>query len=823
MPPEDPAYQAPTAIDPARLRVGPQPGDFDFDSTAELRPLAQIPGQLRALEAIRFGIGIRRQGYNLFVLGPAGLGKRTTVREYVDQLAADQPVPDDWCHVHDFAQPNRPRALRLPAGRGRRLREDLRQLLDELMVAIPAALESREYRERRVGIDQALEQAQAEAFQTLESDAQAAGVRLVQTPNKFSFVPMRDAETLDAEDFSQLPEAEQREIERRISELQSRLRELLQNHIPRWRRRQRERIRQLNDEFALYAVGHLIDGLRQDWADLDPVLEHLQAVQADVVTHAEDFLQPPGADGAQRARIEARLQRYQVNLLVDHGDSTGAPVIWEDHPGYGNLIGRVEYRAHMGAWSTDFTLIRPGALHRANGGYLLLDARHLLGQPLVWAALKRALYAGQLRIEAPAGDLAPFSSVGLEPQPIALDVKLILLGERELYYLLQEYDADFTELFKVAADFEDELPWSPQQAPELAQLVATLVAREGLRPFDAGAVAAVLRQAMRRAADSRQLSAHMRSLADLLIEADYLAGQSEWVSVAEVQRASELQRRRRERVPEQLQMQIERGTLWIESSGSRVGQINGLSVLELGDCSFGLPSRITATCRLGEGEFVDIQREIELAGPLHSKGVYTLAAFLAAHYAPNHPLSLSASLSFEQSYGLVEGDSASLAELCALISAIAERPLRQDLAVTGAIDQHGRVQAIGGVNEKVEAWFDLCAARGLSGTQGVVLPAANVENLVLRDEVIAAAEAGRFHLYAVERVDSALELLLEGPAGEADAQGLFPEHSLHGAVQQRLLTLASLRQLFAAGARASGDEEPPPNPGPAANDDQSDP
>jgi lon-related putative ATP-dependent protease len=509
----------------------------------------------------------------------------------------------------------------------------------------------------------------------------------------------------------------------------------------------------------------------------------------------------------ERAR-EATFRRYKVNVIVDHSESEGAPVIYEEHPTYNNLIGRIEHIAQMGALVTDFNLIRPGALHDANGGYLLIDARELLLQPYAWEGLKRVLRAQEVRTESLSQALSLVSTVSLEPDPIPLSVKVVLIGERLLYYLLNQYDPDFSELFKVEADFSDEMPRTGDNDQLYAQLIATIGRREDLRPFDRDAVARIIERSSRIAGDNRKLSTHLLSIADLLEEADYWAGDEdrEVVTAENVQKAINKQIERADRLRERTQEQIERGMILIDTTGEKIGQVNGLSVIALGNYAFGRPNRITARTRLGKGNVVDIEREVELGGPIHSKGVLILSGFLSARYAAEYPLSLSASLVFEQSYAGVEGDSASLGELCTLLSALADIPIKQSLAVTGSVNQHGEVQPIGGANEKIEGFFDACRAKGLTGTQGVLIPEANVEHLMLRSDVVEAANEGQFHVYPVATVDEAIELLTSVPAGERDEAGHFPEGSVNYRVEERLIELAQKHRDFADGMEEGSSE-----------------
>ena len=792
------------ALPPEQLRCSCDPESFSFETTGDLPELGEILGQERALAALNFGIGMPNAGYNLFVLGPAGAGKYTSVSRFLNEQAAARAVPSDRVYVNNFADAGKPRALQLPAGRGDGLRNDMQQLVEELRTTIPAAFENDDYKARIRQIDDAFEKHQEEAFHDLHEEAQRHRIKVYKTPGGFTFAPLEKDKVLDAEAFHELPEKEQKRIDEALEKLQTLLQEILQKRIPQWSKERRARIREVNDEVTLNAVGHLIDSLRFVYKDLPGVLEYLDEVEKDVIANADAFLDKrENIQNLLGSAPDTGLRRYQVNLLVDHAASQGAPVLYEDNPGYAALIGRIEHISQLGALTTDFTLIRPGALHAANGGYLILDVRKLLTQPYAWEGLKRALYAKEIRIESLGQMLSLVSTVSLEPEPIPLDVKIVLLGERMLYYLLCAYDPDFLELFKVSADFEDSVDRNAGSDQLYAQLVATLVRRNDLRPFDRGAVAAVIEQSMRMVGDREKLTTHMRSIADLLREASYWAGQAEQpvVRQCDVHRAIDYKVERIDRVRDRMHENILRDTVMIDTDGASVGQINGLSVIQLGEEAFGVPTRITATTRLGEGELVDIEREVDLAGPIHSKGVFILSSYLGARYAPDYPLSLSASLTFEQSYGEVEGDSASLAELCALLSSLAGLPIRQALAVTGSVNQHGQVQAIGGVNEKIEGFFNICSERGLSGEQGVIIPEANMKHLMLRSSVVEAVRSGLFSVYAVEHADQALELLTGVTAGVLDEKGVFPGQSVNGRVEEQLRTLAGLRMQYSAAVK----------------------
>ncbi|NLE45297.1 MAG: AAA family ATPase, partial [Chloroflexi bacterium] len=740
------------------------PAQFSFQTTDELEDLDEIIGQERAIEAIQFGIGIQSQGYNLFALGPSGTGKRTTIRRFLDQRAAAEPTPDDWCYINNFEQPHRPRALRLPAGRGTVLRDDMKLLIDELRTAIPAAFGSEDYRTRRQEVEEEFKEQQEDAFKEVQRQAQERNIRLIRTPAGLAFVPIRDDEILGPDEFQKLPDEERERIEQDIADLQAQLQATVPK-VREWERKAREKVKELDREVALFAVGARIEELRRKFSEFPAVVDYLNAVQEDVIDSVDEFRnteespqQFMGVAVPRSITESALLRRYQVNVLIDHSKSEGAPVVYEDNPTYLNLIGNIEHVAHMGALMTDFTLIKPGALHRANGGYLIIDARELLSQPYSWQGIKRALRSQEIKIESLGQALSLVTTVSLDPEPIPLDVKIVLIGERQLYYLLYQFDPDFSELFKAAADFNVDIPRTPESSHLYARLIATMARKDDLRPLDRSAVARILSHSARMAGDAEKMSIHLLTMSDLLRETDYWASinGNGAVTADDVQRAIDAQIHRADRVRERMQEEILRGTIFIDTTGAHVGQVNALSVISLGEFSFGRPSRITARVRVGKGQVADIEREVELGGPLHSKGVLILTSFLGARYAAERPFSLSASLVFEQSYGGVDGDSASLAELCALLSALANVPIRQSWAMTGSVNQFGRAQPIGGVNQKIEGFFDVCLARGLTGEQGVIIPMANVKHLMLREDVVEAARAGKFHIYAVQSVDEAM-------------------------------------------------------------------
>lgn len=792
-------FLAAKALRPEDLPSCCEAEQFDFATTDDLPALTEIIGQERALAAIRFALGMAGEGYNLYVLGPPGSGKFTAVSHCLHAKAAAEVVPPDWCYVNNFADGTKPLLLTLPTGRGAVLRQRMRQLVEDLQTVIPAAFDSNEYKAGARRVEEMLESRQQTAFRELQEAAAAKGIKVQQTSaTELSFIPLRDGEELDPQAFEKLPEEEQKRLQQAIEELRERLRVVFQQQLPQWHKEAREAIRDLNYQITLEAVAIPFAALHREFADLPAVLLYLNEAQKDVIANVS-FFRPREAGAEPLPRNP--LARYEINLLLERTGNGGAPVVYEDHPSYANLLGRVEHSAYMGALLTDFTLIRPGALHRANGGYLILDAIKLLMQPYAWQGLKQALSARELRIESLEQSLSLVSTLSLEPEPIPLDVKVVLLGDRYLYYLLYAQDPDFAELFKVPADFDSAMPRNPANDLLYARMIATLVREKNLLPFDREAVAAVIRQGMRLEADSTQISTHMRSIADLAAEADYWARDSgrSVAGAADVHRALAAQIERLDRVRDRIHESISRHTILIDTAGAVVGQVNGLSVLQLGNFSFGQPSRITCTTRLGDGRVIDIERETTMGGPTHTKGVFILSSFLGARYGQHSTLSLTASLAFEQSYGGVDGDSASLAELCALLSSISQVPIRQCFAMTGSINQLGQVQVIGGVNEKVEGFFDVCKARGLTGEQGVLLPANNVQHLLPRPDVIAAIAAGEFHLYPVNDVDEAIEILTGVPAGVPDHRGDYPPDTLNGKVMARLKHFADLRGAFAKG------------------------
>lgn len=791
--------------------------EHGFETTQDLEEVPGLVGQERALDAIRFGTRIKRQGYNLFVLGPSGAGKHTAVMSYLTAEAKNQKAPSDWVYVNNFNIAHKPLALELPSGRAQKLKEALRSALDDLKLSIPAILESEEYKTRRQAVEGEYANRQQKAFETLNKRAEDAGIALVRTPSGLILAPAENGEVIKPEDFNAKPKEERARIERVIAELQKELGNIIE-HIPSWEKEKHERISELNRAIAVSAVGRAMRAIKSEFAHMKKIAAWLEEVEEDLIAHINLFA---GNDGREDGREplfgtgeeddRAPMRRYEINIIVDgtHSENGGgAPVVFADHPTLGNVLGRVEHVSQMGALLTDFTLIKPGALHRANGGYLIIDAIKLLREPFVWDALKRALRSRQIVMESAGEYLSLVSTVSLEPEPIPLDLKIVLMGDRQLYYMLCAYDSDFAELFKVPADFDDVIDREPENDLLFARFAATIAAREKLLPFDKSAIARLIERASRLAEDTEKISLLIAPIADLMREADFLASEADakQVTAAHVDEAVEAQISRTDRLRERSHEAIARDILMVDTEGEAVGQVNGLSVLQLGQSSFGRPGRITARVRTGgqSARIIDIEREVDLGGPLHSKGMLILSGYLAGTFLPREPLSLSASLVFEQSYGGVDGDSASSAELYALLSALADLPVRQSLAVTGSVNQMGEVQAIGGGNEKIEGFFDICARRGLTGDQGVLIPASNVKHLMLRQDVVDAAERGMFAIYPVARIEEGVELLMDLPAGKRERNGEFPPNSVFARVEAALTR-------FAAAAR-------PPMPRGAAKD-----
>ncbi|GIK81010.1 MAG: Lon protease family protein [Pseudorhodoplanes sp.] len=793
------------ALTPPQLYRKASLDALPFKTTDELAPVETAVGQQRALDAIGFGSEIDRDGFNIFVIGSSRARMQETVKTILSRFAEHRKRPGDWVYINNFKEAHKPIAIELPAGRAAEFRDVMRRLIADLKVALPAMFESEDYQSRRNAIDQTFQTRQGDAFTALRDKANAQGITILRTPLGLTLAPAENGKIVPPEEFSTWPAEKQKQVQEVIRALEQDLESILKQ-VPQWEKLRRDEIEKLNRETAQFAVGQSIEEAKEPFADLPRVLQHLEAVRADLVDNVAMFvIKGEGAEGSQTesdARLGNPFDRYAVNVLVQttSDEATGGPVVEELHPTLARLIGSIEYVSRQGTLVTNFRLIKAGAMHRANGGFLLLDLRTLLMEPFSWAALKRMIRQREVRIEDVGRFIGLTSTVSLEPDPIPLDLKVVLFGDRLLYYLLAAFDPEVSEHFKVLADFEDDIDRSAESEAAHARLIAAIARKDGLRPLDRDAVALVIEYAARLADHAGKLSLSLGELRDLLAEAGFWAEKSgHAVTVREaVDRAITQREYRASRLRERAQESILRDFALIDTAGVAVGQVNGLSVTELGGFRFGRPTRITCRVRPGTGKLVDIEREVEMGGPIHSKGVLILSGFLAGRFALDTPMSLFASLVFEQSYGGVEGDSASSAELYALLSALSELPLRQDLAVTGSVNQHGQIQAIGGANEKIEGFFDICKARGLAGSQGVLIPQSNVQNLMLRREVIEACEAGKFAVYPVSTIDQGIALLTGRPSGERTADGLFPVGSVNRLVEDRLRAFARIRQSFAA-------------------------
>ncbi len=816
-----------------RLRLAPDavrwrcdPAVFPFETTAELPAEEIVVGQERAVRALDFGLTVPQIGYNVFVTGPVGTGRTTYTRKKVGDLAATRPTPPDWCYVTNFQQPDQPVAISLPAGSGDRFRREIDALIDELKDGIRKLLASERFAVRRTELVRGYEARINEIWQTLEGEARRLSFALERTPaGIFPVAIGPSGEPLTPEMIERLGEQQREELQQRGRNLQQDIGEALRQ-VRNLEREAREELRNLERDAVSSVVERAIGPLKDAYRTQPRVVNYLDGLHRDVIDHLDEFKEEeegprlpfPMLPGVGR-RTDP-YQRYRVNLLVDNGATRGGPVVFETNPTYYNLIGKVEYRGEFGALVTDFTMIKAGALHRANGGYLILQLKDVLMVPLSWEALKRALRSQEIRIENIGEQLGLLPTATLRPEPIPLDVKVAIIGSPVLYHLLYVLDEDFRKLFKIKADFDVDIDRSQATLNEYARAIGTICTREGLLPFRRDAVARVMEYSVRVAGDQEKLSARFNEVTEIIYEASAWArrGGADVVRAEHILQALEEKVYRSNRVEERIREAIARGQLLVDIEGTKVGQVNGLAVHALGDYAFGRPNRITARTFVGSRGVVNIEREAQLSGKIHTKGVFILGAYLGGRYAQDRPLSLNGSITFEQSYDEVEGDSASSTELYTLLSDLAGVPIDQSIAVTGSVNQHGEIQPIGGVNEKVEGFYYVCKAIGLSGRQGVLLPHQNARNLMLNDEVAEAVRQGRFHLWAVRTVDEGLEILTGLPAGDADVAGRFPEGTLNARVARRLEELAErLRRFMPARPRedAAGPEAPIPTPEPA--------
>lgn len=787
---------------------------FEFETTEEITEKTTIIGQERLSSSMELGVDISKDGYNIFALGPNETNRLSHIQHFLEEKATDKPTPSDICYTNNFDDRYKPNVLKVPASSGMELKKMMDQLIEDLVPTLQSSFETEEYQNRKQALKNRLQEEQDQTFEDLQKKAQEKGLALVRTPAGFSFTPMKDGDLMDENDLQELSDEEKERLEKETKKLQKELQKIIQK-MPVNKRKIRDEQKELDKEIATYAIKELFKKIREEFSDLDNVQDFLDSVEMDIVDNVQKIMTPHGqqgqgnqlmqlAGGGQQIQQQTDssqnqiLDRYKVNVLVNHSETEGAPVIYEDNPSYKNLVGRVEYQSRMGALTTNFNLIKPGAFHKANGGYLILHARQLLMEPFAWEGLKRALKSGELKIESLGESYSLISTVSLEPEPIDLDVKVVLVGERMLYYLLSELEPEFHSLFKIEADFEDEIDRDDGNQSLYAQLLAGLIEKNELLHFHKDAVGRVIEQSARMAGDREKLSAKTQDIVDLLIESSHWAEKNDHdvVQHSDVEKAIEQKIYRSGRLKDKIHEAINRDYIFIDTEGEETGQVNGLSVSMIGNSTFGRPNRITARVQLGKGEIVDIEREVEMGGPIHSKGVLILKGFLGERYAKNQPLSLSASIVFEQSYSGIDGDSASTAELYALLSAIGKIPIKQNFSVTGSVNQHGKVQPIGGVNEKIEGYFDICKERGLTGEQGVLIPKANEKNLMLRKDVRDAVEDNKFLIYSVETVDEGMEILTGLEIGKPDDDGVYPEGTINRKVTDQLNQLADKRRAF---------------------------
>lgn len=770
-----------------------------IETTEDAEPVTGIVAQERAINALQLGLEIQEKGFHIYVAGPRGIGKMTAVTEYLDRYAKQRPIPSDWCYVHNFEEPYQPKALELPAGKGKEFQKDIAAILQKVRTELPKAFESDDYNKRRQEIIEAADKLRDALLEQIQAKAANANFYLHTGPFGVSLIPLENGQPMTEERFRQLSEEQQRAISERRAALFKELSEFMKT----FREIQREteaRIQELDKHVAFVIVGELVQELVEKYRALPAVVNYLRDVENDMVQNRHLFMPRPSETSPFPLLFgeEDPFRRYQVNVLVDHASTEGAPVVIELNPTHGNLFGKVEKELRYGALYADFTLIKPGSLHKANGGFLVLPVEELLTNFGSWDGLKRSIRTNEVQIEDLAEKLALYTTKSLRPQPIPLNVKVILIGNPLFYQLLYALDDEFPELFKVKAEFHTRVQRDEENIKQTLGFLRKFCEKEKLKPLNRNAVKRILEHSCRLAESQLHLSTEFGAIADVVRESHFYALKENSPTISREHISKTLHQKvyRANLIEERIQEMIARGEILIDTKEARVGTVNGLSVISVGDYEFGKPSRITATVALGKGEIVDIEREVALGGPIHSKGVLILAGYLYQKYAQNTPLTLTARVVFEQSYSPVEGDSASSAELYALLSALANVPVKQSIATTGSVNQKGEIQPIGGVNEKIEGYFRVCKHLGLHGEQGVLIPESNKHHLVLDDEVVEAVRERKFHIYTAKTVDEGIELLTGMPAGIPDEKGQFPEGTMHYLVQKRLQEFADAIRRF---------------------------
>lgn len=754
---------------------------------------ATFIGQERAREALTFGLGIHAKGYNLYVMGEPATGRFSLVKDYIERQVSTLNPPDDWCYINNFDDEREPVALRFPTGGSKAFLADIKQLIDDVLDTLPVAFDNPGYQRRRAGISRDFDKKYDTAIEALERYAQANNVAMFEENGAISFSPIVNGKPINDSDFATLDDAERESFYALIDDLENRLSESLLS-LPAWKRENSERLRALDKQTAEQGIKPLVKLLEHKYAAELGILKYLKQLKTALVDAILLIVQEERKD-EKSEEFDKRLyleEQFLPNVLVANALGDSAPIIYEPNPTYQNLFGKIEYTNIHGSVYTNYRMIRPGALHRANGGYLLLDVDQLIEQPYVWDTLKLAVKSGRLKMDLPQQDVGMVNAITLSPQPIDLSVKIVLLGSRDLYYTLQDYDDEFDELFRVLVDFDLEIPVNRQALYDFVGKVRKHLASLQLTGITTNAMCRLVEYSLRMAEHQEKLSAHFAEVIELVSEAHYFcvkAG-STTLELDHLKTALAAKKRRTGRVSQALLNDIKEGHVLIATDGKAIGKVNGLTVLDIGDTAFGTPARITSTVFAGASGVVDIEREVELGQPIHSKGVMLLTGYLGNKYAQHFPLTLSANIALEQSYGHIDGDSASLGELVALISALTEIPCLQTLAITGSINQYGEVQAVGGVNEKIEGFFDLCQHRGLTGDQGVIIPKSNAINLVLDTTVIEAVKKGVFHIYTVETVDDALAILMQQDAGVLSSRGRYPKNTINYHAVNRLYNIS---------------------------------
>jgi lon-related putative ATP-dependent protease len=787
-------------LSPKEIRVECEP--LECRTSGELAPLEGIIGQDRALRALNLGLGIEEKGFNVYVAGPPGTGKTTAVRNFLEAIAKKRPASPDWCYVNNFRNSYEPLYIRLPAGRAKTLRKDLDNFIEEAKRSVPRALQSDEFQSKREELIKAAEGRRNKILSDLGEEAERSGFSIQATPLGVSLIPVINGKLISDEELASMPDHVKREMDQTRASLEGKFGDAMKR-VASLDKETRSALRKLSSDAIQYAIGFLMDALQKSYEDTPEVVNYLKDVRADILENYELFAGSPEPAAERQPAApwmkELPFRRYKVNVVVDNSGPEGAPVVFEENPTYLNLFGRIEKEAQFGSLTTDFTLVKGGSIHRANGGYLVLPVESLLTNPLSYDSLKRALRNSKITIEEAYERLGFMTTKTLTPQPIPLDVKVILVGQPHVYQLLLAYDTEFREFFKVKADFDTTIDRNKENLRRYSSFVCTLCEKEGLKHLEASAIAKIVEHGSRLAEDQRKLSTRFAEVADLIREANYYATQdkSEYINASHVTKALEEKVYRSNLIQQKILEMIQRGLFLIDTSGTRTGQVNGLSVISLGDFEFGRPSRVTASIGLGREGLVDIEREAKMGGPIHTKGVLILGGYLANKYAQNKPLSLSARLVFEQSYEGVEGDSASSTELYAILSALADAPIKQNIAVTGSVNQRGEVQAIGGVNEKIEGFFEVCKLKGLKGDESVMIPKSNAQDLMLKEEIVKAVKDGRFHIYPVSTIDEGIEILTGVKAGERRKDGTFEPNTLNDKVDRRLKEMAETLSRFA--------------------------